>query len=841
MDPRRLAEIDALFAAALELEPAARGPFLEERSARDPELRREVEALLDQSGARAEALLEPVRAFVAGLDGEPPPAIEPGATLGDWRILRGLGRGGMGVVYLGERAGEGFAQRGAIKILPSTASSAEAVRRFELERRILARLSHPHIAHLIDGGVDSRGLPYLVLEHVEGRPFDEHCDERRAEVEERLRLLIEIARAVHAAHRNLVVHRDLKPSNVLVTAEGVVKLLDFGIAKLLEPEPGEAALTVAEARPMTPTYASPEQVRGETITTASDVYQLGLLLYELLTGQRPQASTSGSLAELVEIVCERTPPPPSRAVLAGWAGRSAEELAERRRSTPARLARRCRGDLDAVVARALDKDPERRYGSAEELAEDLERCLDGRAVRARRPTLGYRAVKFLGRHRAASIAAALAILSTAGYAVAVTLQARAIDRQRARAELEAAKAKEVERFLLGLFEVSDPGTSRGEEVTARELLERGAARADQELGGQPEVQARMLSTLGHVEGRLGRLDQGIALQRRALELRRARYAAPHPELAESLHRLGLLLRKKGESGEAEPVLVEAVEQWRRLAPRSTELGESVAELGHLYYYDGRYDRARELFAENLEIRRAVGEAAGIAGALNNMGLLHASKGEPEVSLGYYREALALNREIYGERHPNVAINLFNVGRALQDTGDFAGAQPAFEEVLAIDRQVYGEDHPEVGTDLLLLANNLQKLGELERADPLFARALGIFRAHLAPDHPRIANAMQGIGQLRLAQGRLEEAEATLREALSLRIRKSGPANVQVARVLLPLGQCLLASGRPDEAERTWRDAHTMAVAIGESRLVRLLAEELEKIGRPAPAAGDGSG
>lgn len=833
MEPSRLAEIDALFAAALELEPEARPAFLAARCDDDEELRREVEALLGLSGVRVEGLVAPVRALAAEIVAEPGRGLEPGGTIGGWRILRGLGRGGMGVVFLGERAGEGFLQQGAIKILPSAASSPEAVRRFELERSILARLSHPHIAHLIDGGVDPRGLPYLVLELVEGRPLDEHLDERHASVEERIARVIETARAVHAAHRNLVVHRDLKPSNVLVSSEGVVKLLDFGIAKLLDPEPGAAALTAAEARPMTPHYASPEQVRGEPVTTASDVYQLGLLLYELLTGARPQGSTSGSLAELVRVVCERVPEPPSRAVRLAAAGRSAEERAALRAATPARLARRYRGDLDAVTLRALEKDPERRYGSAEELAADLERFLEGRPVRARRATFRYRAGKFLRRHLAASLAAALAVLLTVAYAVAVTLQARAIAAQHERAERETAKAKEVERFLVGLFEVSDPGESRGEQVTARELLERGVERADGELADQPEVQARMLSTLGHIEGRLGLLDQGIALQRRALELRRRQFLAPHAELAESLHRLGLLLRKKGEMEEAEPVLVAAVEQWRALAPGSTELGDSVAELGHLYYYLGRYELARELFRENLEIRRGVGDPDGLAGALNNMGLLHASKGEPQIALGYYREALEINRKIYGATHPNVAINLFNVGRALQDTENFAAAQPLFEEVLAIDRQVYGDEHPEVGTDLLLVANNLQKLGELDRAEPIFDQALAIFRAKLAPDHPRIANTLQGMGQLRLAQGRLDAAEALLRQALGLRIAKSGPSNVQVARVLLPLGQCLLAQGRGEEAEAAWRDALAMAVAVREARLERLLRTELEKMGRPA--------
>ncbi|HSM15348.1 MAG TPA: serine/threonine-protein kinase, partial [Thermoanaerobaculia bacterium] len=545
MEPDRDARIDQLFEQALDLPEARRGAWLAEQCGGDEALRAEVERLLELAGGEVDGLLGPVRAFASEIVEGSEEGISIGDEIGAYTIVGRLGRGGMGVVWLGERTDDAFDHRVAIKVLAGVRSSSEAVRRFEQERRILARLKHPHIAHLVDGGVDRRGLPYLVLEHVEGEPVDVYCDRHRLPIEQRIRLVVEIATALQAAHRSLVVHRDIKPSNLLVTAEGDVKLLDFGIAKLLDPELEDADLTDLDGRPMTPTYASPEQVNAEPITTASDVYQLGLLLYELVTGRRPQAARTSSLAELVELVCRHEPMPPSRAVVAAEEGDETERSAALRGSTPARLARRFRPDLDAVVARALAKDPEQRYETAAELAADLERFLGGRPVHARRATFGYRASKWLRRNAALAAAGGVAALLTVGYAVAVTIQARAIDRQRVRAEVEAAKAAEVERFVLGLFQSSDPEQSLGREVTARELLERGTEQAERELAGQPEVQARLWSALGEIHGELGEIDEACDLVRRALAQQLALPGDHRREIADSRQRLGMLERSLG--------------------------------------------------------------------------------------------------------------------------------------------------------------------------------------------------------------------------------------------------------------------------------------------------------
>ena len=551
IDPERGPKIDDLFDRALDQPPDQRAAWLEAHCS-DVALRAEVQALLaahDDSGG----ILDGNALNVAGplISASP---IRP--RIGPYRVLREIGRGGMGVVYLAERDDGQYRRRVAIKLLRTSPDADELHRRFVAERQILASLNHPNIAQLVDGGVTDEHFPYLVMEYVNGVPITTFCDRQRLGIDERLALFRDVCAAVHHAHQNLVIHRDIKPNNILVTDERRVKLLDFGIAKLLNPTlgPADQPITHTEWRVMTPEYASPEQVRGDSLSTASDVYALGVLLYELLSGRRPHRLTSGSPQELAEVIVQREPALPSAAVSrseparadATTADLTPESIAADRHLSVERLGRRLQGDLDAIVMMALRKETARRYGSADLMWEDVQRHLDGLPVLAHRGTRWYRARKFVSRHRVEAIAAAIVTVALVTGASAAVRQAAVANRERDRAEQALDQSREVTDFLVRLFRTpAPPGASR-DQVTARELLATGTARIE-ELRAQPIVQAQMLDALGRVNRELGRFDDAERMLRRALQLRRAQYGDDHAEVAASLNNVALLIRQRGQA------------------------------------------------------------------------------------------------------------------------------------------------------------------------------------------------------------------------------------------------------------------------------------------------------
>jgi eukaryotic-like serine/threonine-protein kinase len=423
-----------------------------------------------------------------------------GQVLGSWSLRRRLGGGGMSDVYLAERIGD-YSHQVAVKLVrPGLVSRADH-NRLRAERQILARLNHRNIARLLDGGTTADGIPYLVMEYVDGERIDLYCDRYRLTLSERLSLFRGVCSAVHAAHQNLVIHRDLKPSNILVTRDRTLKLLDFGIAKLIEVRESAhtVALTKADVRLFTPGHASPEQVRGELITTATDIYLLGVLLYELLAGRKPFEMRDVRLAEMELIICNQSPPLPSAVVnprnTSALDMPRLESVADARGTNPVRLRRELLGDLDNIVMKALRKEPERRYTSADELAADLRRYETGQPVIARRDTWRYRSSKFVRRHAMAVAASSAIVLLLAALAATMTFQAHRVSQERAVAERERSRSEETARFLAGLFEIADPSEAQGKEITARQILERGALRIQHELKDSPETQANLMETI----------------------------------------------------------------------------------------------------------------------------------------------------------------------------------------------------------------------------------------------------------------------------------------------------------------------------------------------------------
>ena len=786
--------------------PEEQATRLAEIGTQDPALRSELERMLASILAAEDFLEQPALELAPGLieamreesgtGGKDPMA---GRRIGPYEVLREIGTGGMGTVYLAARADDQYRKQVAIKLVAGGVESAEIRRRFLAERQILASLDHPNIARLFDGGVTKAGAPYLVMEYVDGVPIDQYCDAHRLPIGTRLALFDGVCDAVQFAHQNLVVHRDLKPGNILVAAGGTVKLLDFGIATLLEPAAadGNAPVTEAGHRLLTPEYASPEQLGGAFVTTASDVYQLGVLLFELLTGARPYHFGSRSPIEVERVVRETMPARPSTAA-------PGPAAAEHRATTAGRLRSRLAGDLDNIVLMALRKEPAGRYASVRDLQADLQRHRDGHPVAASRGTRRYRARKFLGRHRVGAAAAALVGAALLLGLVGTTWQARAASR-------EAATADAVKEFVLSLFAVSDPGESRGRAVTARELLDRGAARVETEMAGQPEVQAEMLGVLGGVYRTLGVYDAAAPLLERSLALRRSLYGPEDPRLAESLSDLGLLETDRSDHAAAEPLLRQALAiRQRRYGADHPAVMATLTDLAELRRLQGDHSGADSLLRLVLTRRRAtLGPAhPDLAITLTVRGVLARAQGDYAAAATMHREALAIRRALHGANHPDVGESLHNLALALHSQNHFAEAEGLYREALAVRRQVLGVSHPNIASTLNSLASLLRMTGDFASAEPLFEEALALRRALLGPDHRAIAITLVNLAQLRSERGDTG-VTALYDEALAMRRRIDGPDHPSVATGLNYLGLELRNHQRYADAERRFREALTI--------------------------------
>jgi len=802
VESRRWQRVKEVFAAAVERPAAERDAYLDRACDGDPELRREVASLLD---FHREPDPEP-GSGAATTATEP----EAGDRIGPYRLLGVIGSGGMGTVYLAERADDAFRKRVAVKVVRhglgvGGPGAAEELARFRTERQILAALEHPNIARLLDGGTTGDGLPYLVMEHVEGEPIDRYCERRGLGLRARLELFRTVCAAVHSAHRSLVVHRDLKPSNILVTASGEPKLLDFGIAKLLDPAPAisTVALTTPSERVMTPDYASPEQVQGEPITTATDVYLLGVLLYELLTGRRPFRASGALPWELQRAICEQEPEPPS-AVTGD---------------------RRLRGDLDNVVAMAMRKDPERRYASARELGEDVRRHLEGLPVAARPDTLLYRAGKLVRRHRVATAAAAAVLAALAVGMVGTLWQARVAEVERRRAERRFDDVRRLANAFL--FELHDAIAPLPGSTAARELVvERGLEYLDSlaaEAGGDPALQRELAAAyerVGNVQGRpgepnLGRLDDALGSYRKALAIRRELHRADPESVARSL-----------ELAAARDLVGDAL-WWSGNTP------------GAAYQYRAALDlrrRAAEIRPGAPEVRRAL--AAGHSA----VGDFLAWNGEPGRALGHYRPALATLRDLLrqapGDRElrSEVAGALLRVAEATRALGEVEEARRRIAEA----RDVYAELAAEEPKDARVLDSLLGAhvmMGESllgddpESALGSYRRAVDLARRLTAADPENVrarrllAIGLASAGDALLRTGRPEPALGRLVEAARIQgeLAADDPSNTgglrEWAITLSLLGRARLATGDAGGAV----EAHRRALAT----LRELLAEDPE--------------
>ncbi|MDQ3013059.1 MAG: serine/threonine-protein kinase, partial [Acidobacteriota bacterium] len=817
MTPERYQRIKQIFQAAVDRPPAERPAWLEEACADDAELRREIESLLaDADEVETKPLLDSL-----ALPALPNLSLlEPrlGQFIGPYKILRELGHGGMGTVYLAERT-DGFKQRVALKVVKRGMDSEEILSRFRHERQILASLNHSNIARLLDGGTTEDGLPYFVMEHIEGVAIDDYCRTHKLTTVERLQLFRTVCAAVHYAHQNLVVHRDIKPSNILVTAAagdqgGTVKLLDFGIAKILNPElfPETVLPTRTWERPMTPAYASPEQVRGQQITTASDVYSLGVVLYELLTGQRPYQFKGTAPHEIAQVVCETEPARPSTAVIRGptvpkQAPTTAQESAAQDQA--ARLSKQLKGDLDNIVLMALRKEAQRRYASVEQFSEDIRRHLEGRPVSAREDTLAYRADKFVRRNKAAVVAASVVIVLLLGFLVTLLVQSARVTRERDRAQRERDKAERVSSFLVNLFKVSDPSESRGNTVTAREVLDKGAEQIRAELQDQPDVRATLLDSMGQVYGSLGLYDKAGALLEEAVRSKREIYGAEHAELAVSLHHLGAVKFDQGDYAPAGEHLRSALQMRRKLlGAEHPAVAETLNSLGQLLGKQAKYKESEAALRESLEMRRKLlgNQHRDTAESIHNYGWVLLQLGDYANCERYLREALAIHRQLFGNDHLLVAANLNTLGFAREQLGSMEETEAIWREALEIRRRVHGTNHPEVAESLNNVAYAANQRGDIATSEALYRESLAIKRQVYGSNSGDVARSLANLGRVLMQQERFAEAEPILQESLALTRRIDGAEHPSTARAIHNLAALFYEKGEYASAEPLFRQA-----------------------------------
>ena len=769
----------------------------------DTELQREVEELLRVCWLDNDFLGNPISDGASDLLSELEASLveEPeafaGRRIGPYRLLEVLGQGGMGVVYLAERADEQFEQRVAIKLMPRGHETAEMERRLLLERQILANLQHPNIAHLLDGQVTDEGFPYLVMEHIEGRPIDVFCREEGLDLKERLRLFLDVCAAVQYAHQNMVVHRDLKPSNILVTGSGQVKLLDFGIAKLtdtsLDAPAGERTLY----QPLTPTYASPEQVSNLPVTTASDVYSLGVVLYQILTGKIPYRLEGLSPSEVEAVIVNRQSAAPSQAVESSAASGIGLE----------KLRQQLAGDLDTIVLKCLRKTPVRRYGSASELSEDIERYLGGQPIRARPSTWSYRTQRFVRRHRLGVTAAAVIALLLIAGVVGIAWQGRIASLERDKARLEARKAERVAEFLGGLFAAADPTTEGAGQLTVRELLEVGEERVHRELADEPEIRLEMTKLMARSFNSLGQTERASELVDAVIVERREHFPEDELGLARALALRGEIYVATGEYDQAEPLLRRAQELYiENGAGESSDSGMAARHMGNLRSATGRTKLAEQSFREALRIWRLTGEEERAAGEISNLASVLYSQGRIEEALELKQEALGLLTDYYGREHPVVASTRNDVAYNLHRAGDYETAEQLYREALEINEKLLGADSVWVADFLTNLGRLLMDQGRYREAEPYVRRAVTIRQAHNEDTKFERIAAEINLATLQRELGELDESVAGYRSALRRFESLVGPTHNATARVQSLLGLAVHRQGEQEEAEELLRRA-----------------------------------
>jgi eukaryotic-like serine/threonine-protein kinase len=790
----RWSRIETLFHQAAEVDTALRDAFIEEACQGDLELRAELDSLLSSADQTLAALRGSVAAAAGGLlEGGP----EGWTRIGAYRLIRTLGQGGMGTVYLGARDDDQYSRTVAIKVLRAGLSHRPELQLlFRTERQILADFDHPNIARMLDGGITPDGSPYLVMEYVDGIPIDAFCLQCKLALDDRVRLFRTLCAAVEYAHRHLVIHRDIKPLNVLVTEDGSPKLLDFGIAKLIHPLPGNGAPTTAQdgERLLTPAYASPEQLLGKPVTTATDVYALGVLLFELLTGELPFAGARTETGTQTRAVSEDKPLKPSAVCLMTHHLSAAD-------------ARRMRGDLDCIILKALDKDPERRYASASPLLAELDRYFTGYAVEAVESTAPYRVGKFVRRHRIGTALTMLAASLTVAFVLSMAWFAQ-------RATRGEALARREQEFLSSIFKAATPEGSKGENITARQLLDQAAGRLEPELASDPRLQAELTESIGQSYVALGLYDRAQPLLERALRLAAQSQGESSPLYADDLSNVATNDRLQGRYATAEPLFRHAVTLNQALyGQRAFPFAHSLSNLGECLYWEDKNDEAEQILRRALAIERPLGDNLQ-DGTRNYLALNLERKGAYPEAAALLREATDISGRLGGKESDDYLTSLHNFAGAQIDMGDLDGAAISEREVLATRQKIWGHDHPDTAYPLNNLGWILLEQGRWQEAEPLLRENVEITRKVSTVPGPRYAGALANLGRALEQKGDFAGAAADYDQALRILTDNERQESWNSAKILIYQSQLELDSGHPQDAIRLATRALRMQTSLG---------------------------
>jgi serine/threonine-protein kinase len=753
-DATRWDRLQALFHAAADLPPSSQRGFLEAATHDDPSLLAEVQALLEADAGGATLLDRGLAEVASAVVGS---TQVPETILGRYRLQRVLGEGGMGVVYLAERTDLGSTC--AIKLLRDAWLSPARRERFAEEQRTLASLNHPAIARLYDADRMPDGTPWFAMEYVEGQPLTDFCEGRGTSITARLRLFRAVCEAVRYAHQHAVIHRDLKPSNILVTADGAVKLLDFGIARQLEPVGTTSNPTQTGMRLLTPAYAAPEQFRGGRVAVHTDIYALGVTLYQLLTGRLPFNLSSATPAEAEQIIAEREPERPS--VVARKLEEAGTPLAAGRG-----LPRAAWADLDVLCLTAMHKDPTRRYQSVDALIRDLDHYLDGQPLEARRDSLGYRVEKFVRRNRRGVMATGLVLV---GLVALVGFYTFRLTAARNAAESEAARAGRIQRFTLSLFEGGDADAGPADSLRVTTLVDRGVQEA-RALDNEPAVQAELYQTLAGIYQKLGNLPRADSLLQTTLAQRRALFGPEHPDVAASLVALGLLRLDQARLPEADSLVRRGLEMTKRFPRANIEpVAAASVALGQVLTEAGSYDEAIQVLESSTRLYRTAGSGATPELAFSLVQLANAQfhAGKYDLSDSLNSQALAMHRQLYGPRHPMVAEDLINLGAAQFDRGNYAAAEAFDRQALDISRAWYGEDDIRTASHLTMLGRALVFQRKDLEATSVLRQSLAITVKAYGPVHPRVASAINELSSLALQRDELDSAAAGFRRMVDI--------------------------------------------------------------------------